>query len=653
MERTHVAISSLVDRIGRAEIKLPEIQRGYVWKPAQIAHLLDSLYRGYPSGSMLLWRPEEDVAERVTQITQGQAGPLAPRQYLLDGQQRLTSLHRVFTDHPDAEIVFNVEEQRFQVQSAATAKDGHWIRVVDVLTAEKLSPMRRAMCTQFPSLDEDLVEERLSRVKRIAAYEYYIEVLTELPYKQVAEIFVRVNSKGRTLRTVDLALATLSAEWPGIVAKIDAVADEWAGKGWPRIDATFLVRCLAASGTDNGTVAQLARTSIPQLEGGWEATKRGVASLVHILRTAARIETSNLMPSMNALVPLVALLGRHGAQEMDDPDALIYWLLAAFITGRYNQSADTRIAQDAMAVRSAEPVRALFDVSALGGARLQVIDQMLIGKGAGSPFFLLSFLACRFRDARDWINPPVPISEKGEKTFAIEYHHVHPQATLRSFYSKAEINDLANLAFISSGANKWISDRSPAEYLTLLEERLEEHLVPTGLDLRDAPHYRDFLAARRQLLATAMTDILDKFCPEWVGPGDPTGSDDRPRSVNLTLFEPADGGAAVLRIETRRGDDLWNVSIPSSELERFFQDIESGLTASISIDGEPSTVEPEDDETTIAVGPYLLTGTLSEWRVVLAREQAERVTEGASPPSLPMSAAPPTDREVFAISDSE
>lgn len=54
MEHTHVEIADLVGRVDRGEIKLPEIQRDYVWKPTQVAHLIDSLYRGYPSGSMLL-----------------------------------------------------------------------------------------------------------------------------------------------------------------------------------------------------------------------------------------------------------------------------------------------------------------------------------------------------------------------------------------------------------------------------------------------------------------------------------------------------------------------------------------------------------------------------------------------------------------------
>ena len=99
-------------------------------------------------------------------------------------------------------------------------------------------------------------------------------------------------------------------------------------------------------------------------------------------------------------------------------------------------------------------------------------------------------------------------------------HHIHPQATLTghaNHYAKAEINDLANLAFISAKANKKISDRSPAAYFPSLGgDELQAHFVPLDEALRDAAAYREFLASRRQLLAAAMTGLLDRFRPSWL-----------------------------------------------------------------------------------------------------------------------------------------
>src|SRR4051812_44482386 len=539
MERTHVAVQQLVDRIDRDELKLPEIQRGYVWKPTQVATLIDSLYRRYPSGSMLLWRPTEDVLERPTGIDSSGTAPLSQPQYLLDGQQRLTSLHRVFRRHPDAQVVFNVDEERCQIQSAATAKDRRWVSVVDVIEADKLSGLRRSICEAIPELDEDDVDDRLGRLRAIAKYEYYLEILTDISYRDVADIFVRVNSKGRALKTVDLTLAVLSAEWPGVVAKIDEQMGRWTAAGWPKIDAAFLVRALAATATDAGTLGRLAATPTASLEDGWARVKHGTEFLIRLLAENAGIKTSNLIPSMNALVPLVVLLGRHDKdREFTESDAIIYWLLCVFVIGRYSAAADTKIAQDSLAARSDRPVRRMFETAGLMGSPLTISEPQLVGKGAGSPFFLLSYLAAKRRRAKDWWHD-VEISESAAGSpFSIEYHHIHPQATLRAHYAKGEINDLANLAFISATANKKISDRSPAVYFPELlhgRDDLTPHLVPLDSDVREADVYREFLVRRRKLLAAAMTELLDERRPDWVVPAPAAAEEESGVTASLTI----------------------------------------------------------------------------------------------------------------------
>src|SRR5687768_12302325 len=83
VEKTERSIAELVSDISRSHIKLPELQRDYVWKPTQVAKLVDSLYRGYPSGSLLFWQTEEAVTTRdmaVEGVGPGFQRPL----YLLD-----------------------------------------------------------------------------------------------------------------------------------------------------------------------------------------------------------------------------------------------------------------------------------------------------------------------------------------------------------------------------------------------------------------------------------------------------------------------------------------------------------------------------------------------------------------------------------------
>ncbi len=653
MERTHVAIRQLVDRIDRGELKLPEIQRGYIWKPTQVANLIDSLYRRYPSGSMLVWRPSDEVAERLPGITASGKGPVAIPQYLLDGQQRLTSLHRVFHRHPRAVVVFNVEEERFQIQSAATAKDARWVNVVDVLTTEKLSRLRRAICEAQPQLDEDLVEDRLGRLRKIGDYEYYLEILTDLPYRAVADIFVRVNSKGRALKTVDLTLAVLSAEWPGIVARIEEQTALRAQQGWPKIDATFIVRSLAATATDTGTLLRLPAASIADLEQGWERVKHGTEFLVRLLSENANIRTSNLIPSMNALVPLVVLLGRYDkAEEFTEADAILYWLLSVFVTGRFSAAADTKIAQDSLAARSDDPVPRMFENAGLVGAPMAITEQQLIGKGANSPLFLLSYLAAKRAKAKDWWHD-VEISETtGAGGFSIEYHHIHPQATLRGRFSKGEINDLANLAFISATANKKISDRSPKEYFPELlgdRDELTPHYVPLEEDVRTAQAYREFLNGRRRLLAAAMTALLDERRPAWVTPGPPTRPDAAElASASLTIA----GQPPNMWFETTTNGVTWAASTPLEDLERFLDEIEDGLGSTLAVGPEIAQVDQGASDISVPAGPLELIGELNDWRAVLEREK--QAIREAHDPAVTVASSPYTSERVpFPVLESD
>lgn len=94
MQQQNIPIGTLVDMYKRGELRLPEIQRHYVWRATRVRDLLDSLYRGYPSGSILMWETDEPVPTRDFAIAQDITA-FAGRKLLLDGQQRLTSLTAV------------------------------------------------------------------------------------------------------------------------------------------------------------------------------------------------------------------------------------------------------------------------------------------------------------------------------------------------------------------------------------------------------------------------------------------------------------------------------------------------------------------------------------------------------------------------------
>ena len=116
MPKAEATVEDLVSMVERGELRLPEMQRQYVWKAPRVRDLLDSLYRGYPSGAILVWETDEAVPLRDFAVSQ-QQNPYQTTKLLLDGQQRLTSLSAVLRAEPiqvrgrkrPIELLFNLE----------------------------------------------------------------------------------------------------------------------------------------------------------------------------------------------------------------------------------------------------------------------------------------------------------------------------------------------------------------------------------------------------------------------------------------------------------------------------------------------------------------------------------------------------------------
>src|SRR5438445_295012 len=117
MPKTDISVRELVDKVQRRELTLPEMQRRYVWPGTRVRDLLDSLYRGYPSGTILVWETDEEVVTRELAVMATKTPTVSQKLLLLDGQQRITSLAAILNGEPvhvrkrkrPIEILFNLE----------------------------------------------------------------------------------------------------------------------------------------------------------------------------------------------------------------------------------------------------------------------------------------------------------------------------------------------------------------------------------------------------------------------------------------------------------------------------------------------------------------------------------------------------------------
>src|SRR5687768_8609313 len=99
MGKVDTNVGELIGMIGRGDLRLPEMQRRYVWPATRVRDLLDSLYRGYPSGTVLVWETDQEAPARDLAVEQERPSFMTQK-LLLDGQQRLTSLYSVLNGEP-------------------------------------------------------------------------------------------------------------------------------------------------------------------------------------------------------------------------------------------------------------------------------------------------------------------------------------------------------------------------------------------------------------------------------------------------------------------------------------------------------------------------------------------------------------------------
>lgn len=568
MSKTDIKVSELVDMIKNGELRLPEMQRRYVWRATRVRDLLDSLYRGYPSGSILVWETDKERPNREMAVLQKES-PFAGHKLLLDGQQRLTSLTSVLNgepikvrnrkkpidilfnlDHPDSLFEFTevesdmdspltengdgeeeendedddltlqerLKQRTFVVYGKSLAQQKNWVSVTDIFKANSdLEILKAAGVTSFDDPRFEKYSGRLKKLRSIKDYQYTMHVLPkDLSYEEVAEIFVRVNSLGVKLRGSDLALAQITARWPNSLKLLEDFQEECEDH-WMTLDLGLLVRAMVVFATHQAKFDKVATTHIELFKDGWEKAKEGINYAINFLINNADIEDESLLSSPLFFIVLAYFIFlRDGKLSSEEEKYLLFWLYTANMKGRYSRgSSESLLDADLNVLKKGGGPKELIDVLRQQFGRLDVDIADLVGRGARSPLFSMVYLTLKANNAKDWYSGlGISLNSQGKYHY-IQYHHIFPKSLLKKDFEKAEINEIANMAFISGKTNRRISNKEPKEYLLdIIKSRGEDvkaQCVPIETELLEIKNYREFLLKRRELLKDAMNNFLKKI----------------------------------------------------------------------------------------------------------------------------------------------
>ena len=519
-------ISSILDYIDNGHMALPEFQRGYVWGREQVRKLFQSLYRGHPVGSLLVWATDASTAAHRGD------GRLAPGvvKLLLDGQQRITSLYGVIRGKPPrffdgnakafTDLRFNLATEEFEFfQPIKMRDDPLWIDVTEVM--QKGNAGIGAFVTGLSQNPDNLPRigdfmGRLNQLLGIRDKAFHIEEVTgaDKTLDVVVDIFNRVNSGGTKLSKGDLALAKICADWPEARDTMKASLSRWRGDGYD-FSLDWLLRSVNTTLTGEAKFLHLHSQDADGIADALKRAVRHIDTALNMIGGRLGLDHDRVLFSKFAIPVMVRYLDTQGGKLNERTrDRLLFWYVQTGMWGRFSGSVESFIDKD------------LGILDETGGDLDKLIAELRLSQGGlrvepghfhswsvGARFYPVLYMLTRMTEARDWgTGLPLKNNLLG-KMNRLEVHHIFPRARLyEANFARAEVNALANYCFLTKDTNLSISDRRPEEYFPQIEAdhpgALQSQWIPQDPALWRVENYRDFLEARKELLAEAANACL-------------------------------------------------------------------------------------------------------------------------------------------------
>lgn len=620
-----MSIRELLDDIQKLNIVMPEFQREYVWHREQAKQLLVSLYKEYPTGSLLFWKTDNPPDIKNSAVARDKVGTT---NVILDGQQRLTTLYLLTRGeippyYRESEILndprslyFNLEDGEFQYyQSQRMERNPTWVPVVDAFTKpDSINPFVVAQERAGEGADAFQLAQRfngtLTRLRNILERPYPIQTVPPTAdIDDAIDVFDRVNSLGTKLTDSELALAHITGKWPHARRVMKEKISELAERRFA-FDLGFMVRALTGVIHTRALVEVIHGTQRPELEDGWKRLSKILDYVVSVLPGHAAIHSTEDLNTNNVLIPVIVHLAHRGGKfgSIKDIKRCVHWLYAASAWARYSGQTDQRLDHDVSVVgRSPDPWAELVNAIIDQRGRIQVKEADFEGRSVQHPLYRMAYIAIKRNAAEDWFNGAL-LAEPVGKAYQLHSHHIFPASLLYSaeggytpenHLQKQIVNEIANRAFLTGDSNISLGNTEPAEYFPQVEAQfpgaLAKQFVPMDPDLWKVERYEAFLQARRRLLAAAINRLMEGLVSE-------EGEQPEPRLTLEQLIEAGESQVvefkSSLRWDVRQQQVNKGLEKVVAKTVAGFLNAEGGtLVIGVADDGTVLGIQPDMDST--------------------------------------------------------
>ncbi|MEQ1650341.1 MAG: DUF262 domain-containing protein [Hyphomicrobiaceae bacterium] len=562
MQTTSFGLGELLRRVKEKSLTIPQFQRSFTWRESQVKLLVDSISRSYPIGSLLLLakKPNLPLASRSIEAIIREGYPPdelldsthnnnAEVFYILDGQQRTTSIARVFLNaHPKKTYYFDLKRMlneyaaeetswivsRARGKSEPDRKDNNRLLRSDIILDQTKTDVYVTEYIEdsgdFPDYDKTEARKAAALIKGVfeSVRNYQVPVVVlerDAGVESVCRVFETINSTGTRLTTFDLAVARffptpdLRGMWVDALDEYPLLRD-FDVDGERVLQVLHLMRAGREKKYAEPTRTDLLSLAPKAIQDDWGLATSALASAYAWAKAqGARPDT---LPNHSVLVALAAANGLHD-QKADKPinadEAVVRrWYFCKVLQAGASQASNYRIGQDFAALR-----RFRLDLSpmAFDDVALNLETILRLRRNDARYKALQNLLATTMR--QDLVSAKII-----DTASRLHDHHLFPRASHKKLGLPSEMLDsVCNRIAVLEETNLKLNEAYPDKYfkdmrdvatsngtLGELEQRLKDCLIPGNPRDQEWPKsftkegFDSFCRARGELILKRVQSVV-------------------------------------------------------------------------------------------------------------------------------------------------
>ncbi len=525
--------SDLISDIEKGIIKIPKFQREFVWGIDKTSKLLDSILKGYPIGTFILWKTDERINDikNVGNLDIPPTPDGTKVEYVLDGQQRITSLFAAYrgakiqktgekkvTDYGD--IVVNIDVDISDSEGQVISAEPSGAKSISLSTVLNFSFAKaKELESQFSGQELELID---SYATAFRTYEFSTVVLRKEDIDSAIEVFTRINTGGQTLTLFEIMSAKtydeaqsfdMTLKWGNFLKELKDIKYEGVSN-----TVVLSLLSLVLSRTKECKRKTILALDKQAIISAWDSAISALKESIDYFRTTYRIPVSQILPYDALLIPFAYFFYHKG----DKPNGFqkkcleeFFWRIS--LASRYSSSTESKLARDIKRIddilNDERPDYA--DIKVHLESPRALVDTSFSAGNSYCKAILCLFAYQEPKDFRD--NGKVILDNSWLKIAnSKNYHHFFPRAYLRG-KETPNSNSLMNITFVSDHLNKRkIGAKAPSVYIRDFHDENSEiniALKSHFIDLRgfgiESDDYATFLAKRSKLVYDALRSRIE------------------------------------------------------------------------------------------------------------------------------------------------